>query len=215
MTDADRGDATVEAVIIVPVIVVLTLLVVQFVLVWHGRHVAQAAAQTAARSAAAYRAAPVAGQAAGDAYLAEVAPNLLPGRTVTVTRTGPEPPPSSSRCADGSPFRRLLGPGAGHRSAGDLRGDTMTRPDRRTRLTRDRDRGSMTTEFVILAPIVIAILLLVVGLGRYAHGKQLVEQAAAAAARSASLTGTAGQAESRARRAAADPSPTPGCPAAQ
>ncbi len=26
------------------------------------------------------------GQAAGDEYLAEVAPNLLPGRTVTVTR---------------------------------------------------------------------------------------------------------------------------------
>ena len=83
---ADRGDATVEAVIIVPVIVVLTLLVVQFVLVWHGRHVAQAAAQNAARSAAAYQAQPAAGQAAGDDYLAEVAPNLLPGRSVTVTR---------------------------------------------------------------------------------------------------------------------------------
>ena len=54
----DRGDASVEAVIIVPVIVVLTLLVVQFVLVWHGTHVAQAAAQTAARTAAAYRADP-------------------------------------------------------------------------------------------------------------------------------------------------------------
>ena len=83
---ADRGDATVEAVIIVPVIVVLTLLVVQFVLVWHGRHVAQAAAQTAARSAAAYQAQSAAGQAAGEAYLASVAPNLLPGRAVTVTR---------------------------------------------------------------------------------------------------------------------------------
>jgi len=82
----DRGDATVEAVIIVPVIVVLTLLVVQFVLVWHGRHVAQAAAQNAARSAAAYQAQPAAGQAAGDDYLAEVGPNLLPDRTVTVTR---------------------------------------------------------------------------------------------------------------------------------
>jgi Flp pilus assembly protein TadG len=82
----DRGDATVEAVIIVPVIVVLTLLVVQFVLVWHGRHLAQAAAQTAARSDATYQAQPAVGQAAGDQYLAEVAPNLLPGRTVTVTR---------------------------------------------------------------------------------------------------------------------------------
>ena len=64
--------------IIVPVIVVLTLLVVQFVLVWHGRHVAQAAAQTAARSAAAYQAQPAAGQAAGDDYLAEVAPEPAP-----------------------------------------------------------------------------------------------------------------------------------------
>jgi len=73
-------------VIIVPVIVVLTLLVVQFVLVWHGRHLAQAAAQTAARSAATYQAQPAVGQAAGDQYLAEVAPNLLPGRSVTVTR---------------------------------------------------------------------------------------------------------------------------------
>ena len=82
----DRGDATVEAVIIIPIIVVLTLLVVQFVLVWHGRHVAQAAAQNAARSAAAYQAQPAAGQAAGDDYLAQVAPNLLPGRSVTVTR---------------------------------------------------------------------------------------------------------------------------------
>jgi Flp pilus assembly protein TadG len=82
----DRGDATVEAVIIVPVIVVLTLLVVQFVLVWHGRHVAQAAAQTAARSAAAYPAQPATGRAAGNDYLAEVAPNLLPGRSVSVTR---------------------------------------------------------------------------------------------------------------------------------
>ena len=72
--------------IIVPVLVVLTLLVVQFVLVWHGRHVAQAAAQNAARSAAAYHAQPAAGQGAGDDYLAEVAPNLLPGRSVTVTR---------------------------------------------------------------------------------------------------------------------------------
>jgi len=61
----------------------------------------------------------------------------------------------------------------------------------------------MTTEFVVLAPIVIAIVLLVVGLGRYAHGKQLVEQAAAAAARAASLTTTATVAEARAGQAAA------------
>ena len=87
---ADRGNASVEAVIIVPIIVpivvLLTMVVVQFVLVWHGRHVAQAAAQGAARSAAAYQADPGAGQAGGNQYLAEVAPNLLPGHAVTVTR---------------------------------------------------------------------------------------------------------------------------------
>ncbi len=53
-----------------------------------------------------------------------------------------------------------------------------------------------------MTPVVIVILLLVVALGRYAHGKQLVEQAAAAAARAASLAATAGQAQDRALQAA-------------
>src|SRR6478736_8244430 len=80
----------------------------------------------------------------------------------------------------------------------------MTRPRRPARPAGDRDRGSMTTEFVVLAPImIVVVLLLVVGLGRYAHGKQLVEQAAAAAARAASLTSTAAQASTQAQRAAA------------
>ena len=67
-------------------IMVLTMVVVQFVLLWHGRHVAQAAAQTAARAAAAYQGSAAVGRADGDAYLAQVAPNLLPGRDVAVTR---------------------------------------------------------------------------------------------------------------------------------
>ena len=84
--DPDRGSATAEAVIIVPVIIVLTLVVVQFVLLWHGRHVAQAAAQTAARAAATYQATAEDGRGDADAYLAQVAPTLLPGRDVRVTR---------------------------------------------------------------------------------------------------------------------------------
>jgi len=67
----------------------------------------------------------------------------------------------------------------------------------------DADRGSSTAELVILTPIVIVLLLLVVGFGRYAHGRQLVEQAASAAARAASLSATAVQADGRARQAAA------------
>ena len=52
----------------------------------------------------------------------------------------------------------------------------------------DRDRGSSTAELVIVTPIIIIMLLLVVAFGRYAYGKQLIEQAASAAARAASLS---------------------------
>ena len=85
-TESDRGSTVAEAVIIVPVIIIVTLVVVQFVLLWHGRHVAQAAAQTAARAAATYQGSAEGGRVDGDAYLAEVAPTLLPGRDVQVTR---------------------------------------------------------------------------------------------------------------------------------
>lgn len=85
--DPDRGSVTTEAVIIVPVVVILTMVIVQFVLVWHGRHVAQAAAQTAARSAASYQSAAAIGRRDADAYLQQVAPNLLPDRDVQVDRT--------------------------------------------------------------------------------------------------------------------------------
>lgn len=84
--ESDRGSTVAEAVIIVPVIIILTLVVVQFVLLWHGRHVAQAAAQTAARAAATYQGSAAIGRSDGDAYLAQVAPNLLPGRDIQVTR---------------------------------------------------------------------------------------------------------------------------------
>lgn len=85
--DRDRGSVTTEAVIIVPVVVILTMVIVQFVLVWHGRHVAQAAAQTAARSAASYQSTAALGRSDADAYLRQVAPNLLPDRDVQVDRT--------------------------------------------------------------------------------------------------------------------------------
>jgi Flp pilus assembly protein TadG len=56
---------------------------------------------------------------------------------------------------------------------------------------------------VIITPVLIAVLLLVVALGRYAHGRQLVDQAAAAAARAASMTGSAVQARAAGGQAAA------------
>ena len=68
---------------------------------------------------------------------------------------------------------------------------------------RDPDRGSNALSLVIVAPVVIVLLLLVVAFGRYAYGRQLVEQASAAAARAASLATSAGQAQQRAQSAAA------------
>jgi Flp pilus assembly protein TadG len=47
----------------------------------------------------------------------------------------------------------------------------------------------MALELALVAPAFLAMLLLVVGFGRVAYGRQLVDQAAAAAARAASLTG--------------------------
>lgn len=82
----DRGYNILEAAIILPVIIVLTMLVVQFALVWHGRHIAQAAAADAARSAAGYQSTAGRGQADAADFLHAVAPHLLSGASVRVTR---------------------------------------------------------------------------------------------------------------------------------
>lgn len=84
--DPDRGYNIMETVIIVPVIIVFTMIVVQFAMIWHGRHIAQAAAASAARSAAGYTADPGRGQADAASYLGQVAPTLLTGPVVTVDR---------------------------------------------------------------------------------------------------------------------------------
>jgi Flp pilus assembly protein TadG len=66
------------------------------------------------------------------------------------------------------------------------------------------DEGLAALELAILTPLIIAMLLLVVGLGRVSHGRQLIDQAAAAAARAAALTNAPGPASSAARHAAQD-----------
>ena len=84
----DHGYNVIEAAIVVPILVVMTLLVVQMALLWHGRHVAEAAAQAAARSAAGYNSSADVGRSDGASYLAQVAPNLLQSPSVSVARNG-------------------------------------------------------------------------------------------------------------------------------
>lgn len=81
----DAGSSVVEAVLIIPIIVILSMTVIQFALIWHGRHLAQAAADTAVTAAAGYRADPGAGEQAGRDYLTQVAPHLLTDPHLTVT----------------------------------------------------------------------------------------------------------------------------------
>ena len=83
----DSGFATLEAVVVLPVLVLFTMLVIQFVLLWHGRNVAQAAARDALRVARGYQATAGQGEAAGQQYIQAVAAHILPGAQVQVSRS--------------------------------------------------------------------------------------------------------------------------------
>lgn len=84
---ADDGYSVVEASITLPVLLLLTMLVVQWALIWHGQHVAEAAAQDGLRAARGYQATAASGQTATENYLQAVAPRLLTSPRVDVTRT--------------------------------------------------------------------------------------------------------------------------------
>ncbi|MEU8708619.1 TadE/TadG family type IV pilus assembly protein [Streptomyces sp. NPDC048565] len=76
----------------------------------------------------------------------------------------------------------------------------MTPP--RTTKARRRDRGSYSIETAVLAPVGIALLLLMLAFGRVTDAEGAVDSAARAAARAASLERDAGSAQSAARAAA-------------
>lgn len=83
----DSGYSIVEAVITLPVLIVLTMFVVQYALLWHGRNVAEAAAQDGLRTARSYQGTAAVGQQAAVDYLSQVAPKLLTSPHVQVDRT--------------------------------------------------------------------------------------------------------------------------------
>jgi Flp pilus assembly protein TadG len=67
---------------------------------------------------------------------------------------------------------------------------------------RDRERGSVTTELVIVTPLLLLFLLLVVALGRTAGSRIDIDGAASEAARAASIARTPLAAQDAARRTA-------------
>ncbi len=62
----------------------------------------------------------------------------------------------------------------------------------------------MALELLVIVPLVIFFLLLITGLGRYIHDRQLVDDATAAAARAASLAPGPAQATTDAQHIAQD-----------
>lgn len=68
-------------------IILMAMIVVQATLVWHARHVAQAAARDGLEAARGLGADNSAGQTAARAYLHDVAPRLIIEPAITTTRT--------------------------------------------------------------------------------------------------------------------------------
>jgi len=85
--DAAAGYSVVEVAIAWPAFLLLVMILVQFTLVWHARHVAEAATREGLRAARAYGSTATAGQDAATTYLRRVAPHLLTGAAVTATGT--------------------------------------------------------------------------------------------------------------------------------
>ncbi len=83
----DHGYSVVEAAITLPALVLMCMLVVQFALLWHGRHVVEAAARDGVEAARAYQASASDGRAAASSYISAVAPKLITSPSIAVSRS--------------------------------------------------------------------------------------------------------------------------------
>lgn len=84
----DGGFSTLEAVVVIPVVIIMTMISVQYVMVWHARNVAEAAARDGLRVARGYEATGPQGSASCTQYLATVANKMLSERSCTANRGG-------------------------------------------------------------------------------------------------------------------------------
>jgi Flp pilus assembly protein TadG len=84
---SDRGSSTTELVIVMPVLLLLIMLIVQFGLWYHAAHVAEAAAQEGVRTARVDTGSAPAGQARAQQFVENAAPTLLVDVAVNATRT--------------------------------------------------------------------------------------------------------------------------------
>jgi Flp pilus assembly protein TadG len=82
----ERGDATVEAVLVTPVLLFLIMVVIQFGLWYHASHVAEAAAQEGASAARVEAATADDGRVSAQQFMRSAAPALVGAVSVTASR---------------------------------------------------------------------------------------------------------------------------------
>jgi Flp pilus assembly protein TadG len=82
----DRGAVTTQLVMVVPALLLMALLVVQFALVWHARHIAQYAAQRALAAARVEHGSAADGRAQARRSLAALGGRVLTRPSVAVER---------------------------------------------------------------------------------------------------------------------------------
>jgi Flp pilus assembly protein TadG len=83
----ERGEAVTETVIVVPALILLIMVVIQFGLWYHAQHVVQAAAQEGARAARAEGATADEGLDRATAFVAQVGGDSVEGPEVTSDRS--------------------------------------------------------------------------------------------------------------------------------
>ncbi|MYT27486.1 MULTISPECIES: TadE/TadG family type IV pilus assembly protein [unclassified Streptomyces] len=83
----DRGAASTQLVLVIPVLLLLAMLIVQFALVWHARHIAQYAAQRALATARAQHGSAADGRAQAARSLVALGSRTLTTPSVAVERT--------------------------------------------------------------------------------------------------------------------------------
>ena len=83
---AEAGSSTVELVIVFPLLLLCLLLVIQFAVWYHARHVALAAAEEGARAARVRTGTAAAGQARAERFLRELGPTIVQTPRITATR---------------------------------------------------------------------------------------------------------------------------------
>jgi Flp pilus assembly protein TadG len=82
----ERGDETIEAVLVTPVLLLLIMIVIQFGLWYHASHVAEAAAQQGVSAARLEAATADDGRVSAQQFMAAAAPSLIDNVAVTATR---------------------------------------------------------------------------------------------------------------------------------